>query len=127
MISQVFIMILGASAIWFVSRKEDWKRWGYIFGMLSQPFWFYTAYINEQWGILVMCLFYTYSWGQGIWNYWIVRETIKVSELKMKNPPPPPFTSAYSHKLTLENAKKADLVMEKLKQNLNRPEFPKDR
>lgn len=71
MISQIAIMILGASAIWLVGRKESWKRWGYILGMLSQPFWFYTAYTNEQWGILIMCIFYTYSWGSGIYNYWI--------------------------------------------------------
>ena len=80
MISQIAIAIFGASAIWFVGRKEHWKRWGYIFGLISQPFWFYTAYTNEQWGILAMCLFYTYSWLQGFINYWIkVDEPIKKS------------------------------------------------
>lgn len=71
MISQIFIMITGSLAIWFVSRKEDWKRWGYIFGMLGQPFWLYTTYENKQWGILIMTLFYTYSWSMGVWNYWV--------------------------------------------------------
>ena len=72
MITQIFIMIFGASAIWFVSRKEDWKRWGYILGMLGQPFLIYESYTNEQWGILLMTLVYAYSWMQGIWNYWIL-------------------------------------------------------
>lgn len=71
MITQIFIMIFGASAIWFVSRKEDWKRWGYILGMLGQPFWIYESYTNEQWGILLMTLVYAYSWMQGVWNYWL--------------------------------------------------------
>ena len=71
MISQIAIMIFGASAIWFVSRKEDWKRWGYILGMCGQPFWIWTTIENAQWGIMIMTLFYTFSWGKGIWNYWV--------------------------------------------------------
>jgi hypothetical protein len=71
MISQIAIMIFGASAIWFVSRTEKWKRWGYILGLCGQPFWIYTTIQNEQWGILIMTLVYAYSWAQGIWNYWI--------------------------------------------------------
>lgn len=69
--SQIMIFIFGASGIWFVSRKEEWKKWGYIFGLCGQPFWFYSAWTNEQWGIILLTLFYTYSWTQGIYNYWI--------------------------------------------------------
>jgi prevent-host-death family protein len=38
--------------------------------MLGQPFWFYLAYTEEQWGVLVLCFVYTYVWGVGINNYW---------------------------------------------------------
>ena len=55
-ISQVWIMIFGCSAIWFVGRLERWKRWGYIFGLLSQPAWLYTSIVHEQWGIAVLSL-----------------------------------------------------------------------
>ena len=65
------IAILGGSAIWLVGRKEKWGRWGYIFGLLSQPFWLYSAYTNKQWGIFTLSMWYTYSWCQGIYNYWI--------------------------------------------------------
>jgi hypothetical protein len=71
MLSQIGIMIFGASAIWFVGRKEHWRRWGYILGMCGQPFWIYTSIKNEQYGVLVMTLFYLYSWGTGVYNYWI--------------------------------------------------------
>lgn len=71
MIAQVFIFIFSASAIWFVSRRESWRRWGYILGLCGQPFWFWTLIATEQWGILALCVWYTYSWGQGVWNYWI--------------------------------------------------------
>jgi hypothetical protein len=69
--SQFFIFIFGCSAIWLVSRREKWKRWGYIVGLCSQPFWLYTSFINKQYGIFALSLFYTYSWMQGIYNYWI--------------------------------------------------------
>lgn len=72
--AQIFILIFGCTAIWLVSRKDKWKRYGYIFGLCSQPFWIYTSYANQQWGILALCFFYTYSWTQGIYNYWIKKD-----------------------------------------------------
>lgn len=70
-VSQIAIFVFGASAIWFVTRKESWKRWGYILGMIGQPFWIYTTLTNEQYGLFALVVFYTFSWGQGIYNYWI--------------------------------------------------------
>jgi len=77
-IAQIGIMIFGALAIWFVGRKEKWRRWGYILGLVGQPFWIYTCLVNEHWGILIMTLFYTYSWGQGIYNYWLKKDAISL-------------------------------------------------
>ena len=68
---QIWIIILGGSAIWFVSRLEDWRKWGYVLGLLSQPAWFYTALVNKQWGILLLSVWYTYAWGSGVYNFWI--------------------------------------------------------
>jgi hypothetical protein len=65
------IFLFGASAIWLVSRKENWKKWGYILGLLAQPFWLYSTFTDKQWGMFCLSLFYTYSWIQGIYNYWI--------------------------------------------------------
>ena len=73
-ISQIGVMVFGASAIWFVGRKEEWRRWGYILGLLGQPFWYYTTITNEQWGIFLMTIFYTYSWCQGVYNFWIKKD-----------------------------------------------------
>lgn len=70
-IVQSMIVVFGGSAIWFVTRKESWQRWGYILGMCSQPAWFYTTITNEQYGIAMLSLWYTYAWGQGIYFYWI--------------------------------------------------------
>lgn len=74
-ISQFFIFTFGCAAIWFVGRKEKWMRWGYVFGLLSEPFWIYTIVAHQQFVILPLTLWYTYSWGQGFYNYWIRRDS----------------------------------------------------
>jgi hypothetical protein len=71
MIAQIAIMVFGSLAIYLVSRTDKYQRWGYIMGLLGQPFWMYVTYTSEQWGILIMSIVYTYSWCNGIWNYWI--------------------------------------------------------
>ena len=65
-ISQVAIFILGVSAVLLVAKKN---KWGFVLGILSQPFWFITAYINEQWGVLLLSFIYTISWGLGIYEW----------------------------------------------------------
>ena len=71
MIIQVFIFLFSCSAIWFVGRTEKWGRWGYVLGLCGQPFWLWVTFSNKQWGMFCLCLFYSYSWGQGIYNFWI--------------------------------------------------------
>jgi len=73
-ICQTWIIVFGVTSIWFLGRTEDWKRWGYILGLLSEPAWIYTAIKNEQWGILILAIFFIYGWLQGIFNYWILKE-----------------------------------------------------
>jgi hypothetical protein len=70
-LTQWAILILGGLAIWLLSRKEKWSRWGFIVGLISQPFWLYETFTKAQSGMFVLSLWYTYSWLHGIWNYWI--------------------------------------------------------
>jgi len=69
MISQSFLFVFSGMAIWMVSGKKPWKRWGYLVGLMGQPFWFYAAIVSEQWGILLLTCWYTYAWSRGVWNY----------------------------------------------------------
>lgn len=80
-IAQICIFIFGASAVWLVGRTEKWRRWGYINGLCGGPFWLYVTAVNNQWGIFALSLFYSYSWGQGVYNFWIKpwRETRKIA------------------------------------------------
>jgi hypothetical protein len=52
-------------------RREHWRRWGLIVGLMGQPFWFWSSWQHEQWGIFAVSVWYTYAWLQGIWNFWI--------------------------------------------------------
>jgi len=69
-IDQIAIAVLGATAIWLVGRREHWRKYGYLVGLLSQPFWLYASYKAEQWGIFALSIWYGYCWIQGLKNNW---------------------------------------------------------
>lgn len=72
MIEQIAIACTGVIAIWLSQDdRKSWRKFACIFGMAGQPFWFYSAYVGEQWGIFALCFFYTYAWLKGFVNNWI--------------------------------------------------------
>lgn len=69
---QIGIALLGVSAIWLSQdTRPAWRRWACICGLCAQPFWFFTAWTHDQWGILALCFLYGASWMRGVWNQWI--------------------------------------------------------
>jgi len=71
---QIAIAFTGVVAIWLSQQCDDrLKKYACIFGLVGQPFWFYSAYTNEQWGIFMLCFAYTYCWIMGFWNWWIAK------------------------------------------------------
>jgi len=71
-ISQLFIGVFGVTAIWLSQQTELEKRkWASVCGLAAQPFWFYSMYASEQWGVFLLCFFYAFSWSQGFYNYWL--------------------------------------------------------
>jgi nicotinamide riboside transporter PnuC len=42
---QIFLAIIGITAIVLVARKN---KWGFVFGLLSEPFWFITSCNYKQ-------------------------------------------------------------------------------
>lgn len=72
-ITQIAIFILSASAIILVAKKN---KWGFVIGLASQPFWLYTSYIHEQWGIFIVSIVYVFSWILGIYEWFFKKETI---------------------------------------------------
>lgn len=69
---QVVIALTGVVAIYLSQQdNESLKKYACIFGLLGQPFWFISAYQSEQWGIFLLCCFYSYAWYTGVNNNWI--------------------------------------------------------
>jgi len=69
---QIIIALTGATAIWLSQQaNESWKKYASILGLIGQPFWFYSSFQAEQWGIFALCFFYTYSWAVGFKNNWL--------------------------------------------------------
>ena len=65
-ISQIGITIFGVSAIILVARKN---KWGFVLGLLSEPFWLATSFLNKQWGVFLLSIVYVSSWAFGIYNW----------------------------------------------------------
>lgn len=72
MIEQIGIAFTGVVAIFLANdHRESWRRWAPVFGLLGQPFWFYTAYKAQQWGVFMLCVLYGLNWLRGFWNHWV--------------------------------------------------------
>ena len=71
LISQIAIPILGATAIMLVAKKN---KWGFVFGLASQPFWFITSLVNQQWGVFIVNIILTFSWLLGIYEWFFKKK-----------------------------------------------------
>ena len=63
---QIGIILFGLSAMFLVAHKN---KWGFVVGLISQPFYFLSSYRSGQWGIFITSFFYTASWVYGIYNW----------------------------------------------------------
>lgn len=69
--SQIMLFILSMLTTMLLVRTDNWKRWGYIVALASQPFWFYSSIVAGQFGTFCLSIFNTCFWVIGINNYWI--------------------------------------------------------
>lgn len=74
---QIWILIFSGTAAFLLgSLNMRTRKLGFIVGLISQPMWFFTTFSNRQYGMLIMCSFYTFCWIRGIVK--IVREERKI-------------------------------------------------
>ena len=72
MFEQIGIALTGVTAIWLTQdKREAWRRWACVLGLVGQPFWFYAAWKAEQWGIFLLTFCYTAAWARGVWTNWL--------------------------------------------------------
>jgi hypothetical protein len=66
---QVIILLLGGLTIWLLASK-NLQGWGFLVGLISEPFWIWSAWKHEQWGIVMLAAWYAILYGIGIKNNW---------------------------------------------------------
>lgn len=72
MIDQLAIGLCGVAAIFLSQdKRESRRRYACLFGLASQPFWFYTTWHAQQYGIFALCFLYMFSWLRGFYGHWI--------------------------------------------------------
>lgn len=75
-IAQIIIATCGVTAIGLTQTGvRKFMRFAPVFGLMSQPAWFYTTFTNEQWGIFTLSFFYWSMWAYGLYNFWFNEET----------------------------------------------------
>lgn len=72
-IAQFGMVIFGFTAIVLVAKKN---KWGFVFGLLSQPFFIITSVVNKQPGLFIVAILYTGSWVYGIYE-WFYKDNKK--------------------------------------------------
>ena len=72
MIDQLVIAVCGVGSI-FLSQSTyaERRRYACLVGITAQPFWVYATWTAEQWGLLLLTMFYTAAWMRGIWTHWL--------------------------------------------------------
>lgn len=75
-ISQWGVGILCPLAIFLVAIKN---RWGFVFGLFSQPFWFIL--LRNDTGGLIASVAFTFNWALGIYEWFVKNE--KMNEKKI--------------------------------------------
>lgn len=65
-LDQVAIAILSAAAIVLLTEPGAIARWGFVVGLISQPFWICATWRARQTGMFVVSVLYLPIWIRGI-------------------------------------------------------------
>ena len=72
LIAQIGILIFSVGAVILVSfHNSRIRRWAYVSGLLSEPFWIITLIYHHQWLVTLAIIGHTLSWGYGFYTHWI--------------------------------------------------------
>jgi len=67
LISQVVIPILSGVSIWAFAGKRH--KLGFICGLCGQPFWLYSTFTGELWGMFAVSIWFAGNHIRGLINH----------------------------------------------------------
>lgn len=71
MIGQVIIGLTGVLAIILLhAKRPSVRRWAPTVGLIGQPFWLFTCYEAQAWGMFIVSCMYTFVWVAGAYLAW---------------------------------------------------------
>jgi len=73
-VGQLGIAIFGLTAVFCTQAGiPRLVRYAPILGLAAQPFWLthFARNLQEEWGVFVVCVVYTFIWGFGFWRQWV--------------------------------------------------------
>ena len=73
LICQIGVATFGISAVFLIARKN---KWGFVLGVLGEPFWLISFILHRQWGMLAIGVIYTINWIYGI-KVWFKKDSNK--------------------------------------------------
>ena len=74
-VDQIAIAVLGTASVWLANdARESWRKWACIVGLANEPFWFYAAWVADQWGVMFLCAVYSVAWFRGFRSQWMKGE-----------------------------------------------------
>ncbi len=68
-ILQLLTTTVGASAVYIISQKKPWYKYGYVVGLFSQILWLSLFLHYKQYVMLIQILLYGYVWYSGLRNH----------------------------------------------------------
>lgn len=63
---QLAIAVLSLAAMAMIASTGSWHKWGFVVGLISQPFWILATWRARQWGMLTLSVLYVFVWIFGI-------------------------------------------------------------
>jgi len=70
-ISQGIITCTGFLSLYLMASQESKTRlYAGLVGLLGEPFWFFTAYVNEQYGVMLLVFVYGVNWVRLVHSNW---------------------------------------------------------
>lgn len=67
LIQGAILLFSAAAVILLTAGSRRVQLAGCLAGLVGQPLWFYTTWLNGQWGIFALCLVYACFYIRGVW------------------------------------------------------------